>query len=666
MPLTPEEEAELAALEALETKEASGLTPEEEAELAALEQATEPVPDEGDPIQTFTDFMESLQTNIPVVGPAVDYATDALTSVSPLEERSFEEIRQDRELEQEERALRSPVADTIGGLAGSMVAPGGPAFKAAQGAGKLARTGALAGTVAAQGGTQAGLTAADLAARGQLEDIPEAATLTGAMGAAMPVAGATMRGIGGTIGKVEEGLMDLAADQAEKATGMGLSAKSRREIEDYLLNGKIAKGDIGRQLLDEKIITAGVDDSRLAERIMEKRTKVGEEIGGMLERANPIESGAVRRRIEEAIKSRPDAELGTFVSSISKKLNKYLEDFKKVENPTLAEAKKARILEKQKKEIELELEKVANDPEYQKTLGREGSTYTPALVKDTEVFGLDAYKQDLQELASIIDHDLKTIKSQVGPRTVADIQDISKQLENLAASKQMVESELMTLTQNPEAISPAFLVDPEALTGYRNSLLQKIEDINSEIKTLTKKDRSVAIPAMKVNELKSEVGTEIGDFNAKKLSSDKKAALEVYKSYAEELGEAVDDREAYEALNKKYEIIKFLEDSAYDRATRTDRLSGEFTRAGVAMGNPKLIAAGLTRSLWNKYGNSLAAAGFKNLSQLTKIPKKSAIILAEAAKRGSSAVRATHYSMLQRDKEYREAITKAQSEETKE
>jgi hypothetical protein len=509
--------------------------------------------------ESFTDFTGSLQSSIPIIGPGLDYLEDAAASISPFgEDRTLEEARAEGELRRSEEIERSPIASTVGGLAGSVIAPGGPMLKAAQGAGRLARAGTLGANVLGQAGSQVGISAADQLARsGELdtEMLEDEAMLAGGITAAGGVLGAG----GKTAKAIQDYLTRSSYSQAEKAVGLESSKKIRQTMSEFIDKGKIEEYEIGKQLMDSGAIKAGRSNKDMADFATRQKEMIGEKIGEQIAEANPIPTGQLRNQLEGVAKEM--AQLST-EGTTKKRLEKTIREIKALEG---------------------------KDPTARQ---------------------------------------LKALINKTGQR-LADLEDLNRRM----------------------GLPPDVRKEYEGIKLAHDAATETLESLET------------FISPQKVQSLKSSVGASIKDFS-NVTSAEKKALLEEYKAFSAGLADAVPNKDAYQKLNKKYEIAKFLEAASENKLTKGEGIGELMTSTGLASGTPEVALAGVTRGMWNKYGNSLAAAGFKKMSSMAGIPKHSLNALSAAAERGGpSAVRAAHFLMMQNDEKYRKAVSKNNEKE---
>jgi len=192
-------------------------------------------------------------------------------------------------------------------------------------------------------------------------------------------------------------------------------------------------------------------------------------------------------------------------------------------------------------------------------------------------------------------------------------------------------------------------------TPILNEVQQTIE--NKVTKQIDMLDEAGShISATDLNKAKSEIGKQVKDFLAE--SAPKEANKRIYHAMKESIEDSMDEKmlEKLRAANKKYQAMKMAEDAALGKAGTPESALGKLAAVGSAShGNMVLPAAVVSRSLWNKYGNTLAAAG---LEKGSKIAAKHATRFMEAAEKGPQAVAALHYILMKDDPEYRKSHTK--------
>lgn len=236
--LTPEEEAELAALESeVGSKPADGgLTPEEEAELAQLEADEENTPADvpqnigprGEPIPK-TGMAEGLEyalDSIPIVGPAIGRAAAGSDKARAERDQRLSDFAD----ENPATSIALPVAGAVGaGLLTRKVAPGA--------VGKiLDATGAKG--IAARAGTSAGVVGADSFARGRdAEESGMSAGIAGAMSLGLDAAG-------GGIGALAKGIrryMMKVPDDLKKSYEANRAGVNKVDLEDNFTQRKLSE-----------------------------------------------------------------------------------------------------------------------------------------------------------------------------------------------------------------------------------------------------------------------------------------------------------------------------------------------------------------------------------------------------------------------------------------
>lgn len=163
------------------------------------------------------------------------------------------------------------------------------------------------------------------------------------------------------------------------------------------------------------------------------------------------------------------------------------------------------------------------------------------------------------------------------------------------------------------------------------------------------------IDLAKLRQLKTEIGNEVGDFTSK--ASSKQAGVKITKAFKDSiegmLAEA--DIERLRKLNKTFQAAKLAEDPSMSKSMlRISEASKQMGIYGAAAKKPVLPITVITKQIWNKYGDTLLAAGLNKTAGIGK----HAAAFAEAAEKGPSAVSALHFTLMQDDPEYRKNNTK--------
>jgi hypothetical protein len=230
-------------------------------------------------------------------------------------------------------------------------------------------------------------------------------------------------------------------------------------------------------------------------------------------------------------------------------------------------------------------------------------------------------------------------------KTAAELGKLRNSLEDRIGS--LTETQRMMPPSNPNAPTD---IDIE-LSALRGAL----EGVDAEIRT-------VMDSAKDLNRLKSELGRDAFEKNAR--SADQEAAKEAYKALDRTIADAVTDKEAYRALNKKYEILSFLDKAATEGATKgsSGYLAALGAGASVSTGSIKPALSVTLANFFKDHGRALRAAGYASVDNLASVGSKYANILVRAAERGGrSSVLATHHQMMEKDEEYRKKVMKLQS-----
>lgn len=262
MPLTPQEEAELRALEG---EVGGGLSAQEEAELASLEKEMAPVQDntrhgqaalEGFGQTASQGYLAHLQAAVENMLPSPTRDVDAKLREQgfTVPEDNYVKMRDENLARQEQLAKEAPLANLLGkagGIGASMLVPGGQMAKGAS-LGKAMGTAALQG--AAQGAVyNPGDTAGELNPI-QIEQRMSNAALGAGLGAA---GGAVAKGIGTLADKSR--MVERVKDSA------GLSKSVKQEVDAALkgVNERAIKPKANalKELLQGQKVTLDINDA---------------------------------------------------------------------------------------------------------------------------------------------------------------------------------------------------------------------------------------------------------------------------------------------------------------------------------------------------------------------------------------------------------------------
>jgi predicted CopG family antitoxin len=230
-----------------------------------------------------------------------------------------------------------------------------------------------------------------------------------------------------------------------------------------------------------------------------------------------------------------------------------------------------------------------------------------------------------------------------------------KALDNKKLAGKEIEGLLADASRIPvEDVQKAIqkeLPNSVALNEFQQKLTKKL---NTQIDIL--EEAGETLSANDLNKAKSEIGREVKDFLSD--APNKEAGKKIYKamttSIENSLGEA--QLERLRAANKKYQALTMAEDAATSQAGRgPSEMSKSMALYGAATGNPLLPSVVASKSVWNKYGNALMAAGLKKGADLGKHVEA----FARAAEKGTpSAIGTLHFQLMQSDEAYRKRNSK--------
>jgi hypothetical protein len=296
--LSPEEEKELAELEAMET-EADLLTPEEEQELLQLE--------------ALEAEQSTTASEAAIRGAAQGISLGFSDEITSAAESVFGDVTYEQALK-ENRALLAtakeehPAAFTAGEIGGGLLIPGAGSVKAAANAPKLIRAGIALGKTAAFGSIDALGKSEEDNLEGQLSDA--------LYGAGAAVTGeALFKGAGKVAGKAGKALKEEAQGLAERSMGVfnpssrkafrkNLEAKniSPEEFTERVFSLKNAKG--------EPLLSGFKSQQVVLDESKERMSQLGDEMGEIVKEVEArsgeikIENAAMAEHIMQRLKSK--------------------------------------------------------------------------------------------------------------------------------------------------------------------------------------------------------------------------------------------------------------------------------------------------------------------------------------------------------------------------
>jgi gas vesicle protein len=198
-----------------------------------------------------------------------------LPSYTQLRDDEYRDLKRDEEV----NPKASLGGKLVGGVAGGVALGGGAVKGVTTGAKMLnaAKTGAILGAAYNPGAKEGEIDLLQLKERGK----------NAAIGGAL---GGTVQGASNLVSKIPKAgaaLSEYAERKAFKATGAKLA-----DTKKALGNDRLEQ--IGRELLDEKIITVGSTPAKMAESIAQKLDEIGPSIGGIIDKTDEVfQGGAV-------------------------------------------------------------------------------------------------------------------------------------------------------------------------------------------------------------------------------------------------------------------------------------------------------------------------------------------------------------------------------------